>query len=175
MTVEILKKKIELVKQSRIEFIKKHFSIGQKDVLINRNYDYDVGPSLQIPTWVDEYLIKKLKIKKKEKDICVQFRISYDNHNIFRQATTMINHDRKSIYDMDYDYWVILQRYLSELIKDRQILLEMFQKREEDKKKKELCRLTKCYSKELATLICDCGWVNPPDALFCAECGIKLT
>ena len=175
MSIEILEKKVQLVRDKRIEFIRKNFPLRDTSLLIKNDYGYNLEQTLIIPSWIDIYLLKKLKIKSKKKQpFYIQFRASYTKKGMFEKATTKIDGLRKNIYNIDYDRWLLLEKYLRQFINDKDILREMKRERKEAEVKKELCRLTSCYSRELATLLCDCGWVNPAEAQFCAECGISL-
>ena len=181
MAEEIIKKKIELVRLKRAAFIRKNFPINE-DLMIRKFYHYNTEPSLIFPSFVDNYIIKLLKIKKKdEKELCKQIRIDYKprfektkGDYVYGGITTNINGKRKDVTDFSYERWDVIERYLRAYIDNKDALCEIDRKRKEEERKVELCRLTKCYDEKVGTALCDCGWVNRAEAKYCAECGVSL-
>lgn len=180
---EIIKRKIELVILKRDEFIAKNFRLGD-DLMIKKHYNHGSKPSLVIPSWIDDILLKKLKIKdKRQKQWCRQIRIGFkskfknsiEGEWVYNETTSFCEKtSRLNVANFSYKRWALIERYLRAFIDNKEELREIKKTAAEEERKTELCRLTKCYDDKVGTSLCECGWVNRPEAKYCAECGVSL-
>jgi len=166
--IQSINDKIEMVKKKRIMYLSSCIDFKKDRDLIT--FDTKRG-YYQFPTWVDDFILDLIKNKKKKKKVY---------NKLLRGIRLYINPikftvNTKNISEIGYDKWAAVEQFFTHFKENKEKLIEIKITSSLNKRKIELCRLTKCFDEKEATLLCNiCGWVMPAEARFCSECGEEM-